>query len=124
MAHNYRDPENDMLIGRTEVERREGYFNRPEGRSLGDQHPLIVMIRRCLHNEPSERPTTEQLVTGLEGMRVNIDGPFGDDARMYIMRQIATMRETRTRDTEMREKNEEIEQLQQQIVQIQALHVL
>ena len=102
-------------MGRTEVERRERYFTLLEGRGLGNQHPLIEMMRLCLHNQPSERPRTDRLVTVLEEMRGNIDGPFGDAARIDVMRRIAAMRAMRERDAEIREKDEVIEQLQQQI---------
>ena len=102
-------------MGRTEVERRECYFTLLEGRGLGNQHPLVEIVRNCLDNQPSVRPTSGQLVTVLEGMRVNIDGPFGDAARIDVMRQIASVRALRERDAEIREKNEVIEQLRQQI---------
>lgn len=102
-------------MGRTEVERRERYFTLLEGRGLGNQHPLVEMVRCCLDNQPSVRPTSGQLVTVLEGMRVNIDGPLGDVARISVMQQIASMRAIRERDAEIRAKNEEIEQLRQQM---------
>ena len=75
----------------------------------------MEMIRCCLHDEPSERPRTGQLVVDLEQMRSNIADPFGDAARIDVMRQIASMRAIQERETEIREKNEEIERLRQQI---------
>ena len=104
------------------MERRQTYFDSPEERSLGDQHPLIVMIRCCLDNRPPERPTTEQLVTTFEDMKANIEGPFGDAARIDVMRQIATVKAIKARDAEIRTRNEAIEQLQQEIRQAQVLH--
>ena len=80
------------------------------------------MIRCCLDNRPLERPTTVQLVTAFEEMKANIEGPFGDAARIDVMRQIATMKAIRARDTEIRTKNEAIEQLQLEIQHTQVLH--
>ena len=102
-------------MGRTEVERRECYFTQLEMRGLGNQHPLVEMVRCCLDNQPSVRPTSGQLVTALEGMRVDIDGPLGDAARISVMQQIASVRAIRERDAEIRQKNEEIQELQQQL---------
>lgn len=59
--------EPDNLIERTEVERRVRYFE-----LLGDKfkepHPLVIMIKKCLDNEPSERCTAEELLSALQEM--------------------------------------------------------
>ena len=125
MPSTYHNSEGD-LSARSEIERRQDYFNYREGRSLGDQHPFIVMIHCCLENRPSERPTSEQLVTRLEQMRDGIGGPLEDDAaRIDVMRQMVTVRAMRTireREAEIRRVNGQIEQLRQQIEQIQVLY--
>ena len=56
-------------MARSEVERRRSYFEEME-RSLPNwAHEMFEgMIIDCLSNEPSERPTAEQVLTSLEGM--------------------------------------------------------
>ena len=87
---NYTDPENpDRLVGRSEVERREQYFQLLDRRIVdGQRHPCVQLTKECLHNSPSRRPTAEQLVATLEGMRADIEGPCGAVARADAVRQV------------------------------------
>ena len=55
----------------------------------------------------------------LEGMRAITDGPYGDTAKIDVMRQMVMMKAIMTREAEVREKNEEIQQLQQEMDQTQ-----
>ena len=76
---NYPDPSNrGRLLAHSEVERRGKYFDSLE-RKLQESagYPLVGMVKQCLENVPQERPTAEQLVTVLEGMREDIEGPCG-----------------------------------------------
>ena len=83
LEHNYADPNNPgRLLGRTEVERRQPYFDQLEGNAQ-----LVELIKTCLHNDPSQRPSAEQLVTALEGMRGDIEGPCGKLATADAVRQ-------------------------------------
>ena len=123
----YMDPEvRGSLLARSEVERRQQYIEQldyqlPRSQS-GEQHPFVLLVKRCLQNEPPERPTAEQVVTSLEEMKADIEGPYGDVARADAVRQVVIMRALRKRDTEMREKTDEsaakdveIHQLQQEL---------
>ena len=87
---NYTDPENpDRLVGRSEVERREQYFQLLDRRIIdGQRHPCVQLMKDCLHNSPSRRPTAEQLVATLEGMRADIEGLCGAVARADAVRQV------------------------------------
>ena len=86
---NYTDVNNvERLVPRTEVERR-GRFLEPLER---ENHCCLQLIKDCLHNSPSRRPTAEQIVTTLEGMKERIDGPFGDIAKAEAVRQVVTMK--------------------------------
>ena len=87
---NYTDPENpDRLVGRSEVERREQYFQLLDRRIVdGQRHPCVQLTKECLHNSPSRRPTAEQLVATLERMRADIEGPCGTVARADAVRQV------------------------------------
>ena len=99
-------------MARTEVERRKQYVEQFE-----DKFPqfFVRLMKRCLHNHPSERPTSEELVASLEEMKADIEGPYGDVARIDAVRQVVMMKSLRKRDTEMREKDVEICQLQHEL---------
>ena len=131
LEHNYPDPENpDRLTGRTEVERRGQYFESLEQTVLcGRQHqPLVQLIKDCLHNTPSRRPSTEQLLQALEEMKATIEGPYGEFTKMDAVKQVTMMRALKGRDEDMRVKTDElaakdgeIQQLHQQLEQAQVL---
>ena len=56
------DPEKKRLLGRTEVERRAEYFTQLEKEMAESQIAFPVqLIKGCLDNDPSARPTVEQL---------------------------------------------------------------
>ena len=120
---NYTNPNNsDELVARSEVERRRDYFEQLEGTMLGGQHPCVLLTKQCLHNSPSRRPTAEQLVATLEGMRADIEGPCGAVARADAVRQVVMMKTfigtqstVRERTNELAAKDEVIHQLRLQI---------
>ena len=120
----YMDPDDrHRLIARSEVERRRQYIGQLESKlPSGEHHPFVQLMKRCLHNDPSERPTSEELITSLEEMKADIEGPYGEVTRIDAVRQVVMMRALRRRETEVREKtdesaakDEEIHQLQQEM---------
>ena len=121
---NYPCPDDpNELVARSEVERRKAYFDLLP---FGTRHAYVQLTKDCLHNSPSRRPTAEQLLATLEGMRADIEGPCGAVARADAVRQVVMMKAFAKKDTEMREKmnelaakNEEIQDLQQQKVCLQ-----
>ena len=115
LEHNYTDPDNPgRLLGRTEAERRQPYFDQLEGNAQ-----LVELIKTCLHNDPSQRPTAEQLVTALEGMKCDIEGPCGKlataDAVRQVMTAMALKEKSEEKLDELAAKEEEIQQLQRQV---------
>ena len=83
--------------------RREQYFEQLEDLLPGGIRLVLVqLIKNSLHNTPSRRPTAEQLVTLLEGMKGGVKGPYGELATIDAVRHVSTMKTL---------KNEEIEQL-------------
>lgn len=120
----YMDPEDrHRLVARSEVERRRQYLGQLENKlPSGEHHPFVQLVKRCLHNDPLERPTSEQLIISLEQMKANIEGPYGEVARIDAVRQVVMMRALRKKEREVREKtdesaakDEEIHQLQQEL---------
>ena len=118
---NYPDPSNrGRLLAYSEVERRGKYFDSLE-RKLQEStgYPLVGMVKQCLENVPEERPTAERLVTVLEGMREDIEGPCGKLATVDAVRQVMTVRALKEKSVEkvneLTAKDEEIQQLQEQL---------
>ena len=60
---SYSDSEGDHL--RSEVKRREKSIDAAK-QMLGAKHSLVVLIKSCLHNNPAQRPHTEQIVSRLQ----------------------------------------------------------
>ena len=85
---------------------------------LGRQHPCVQMTKQCLHNSPSRRPTAEQLVATLEGMKADIEGPYGAVARADAVRQVVMMKTLREKEVETREKTNEVIAKEQVIQQL------
>ena len=82
----------------------------------------MQLVKQCLRNTPSQRPTSEELITSLEEMKTDIEGPCGDVARIDAVRQVVMMRAILGREAEVRKKtdeaaakDEEIHQLQQEL---------
>ena len=125
--HTYPDPDNpDRLIGRSEVERRQPYFDQLEQMLLGGRHPFVPFIKDCLHTSPSKRPTSEQLVTLLKEMKADIEGPYGELVKLDAVKQVTTAKLLHGKDADVREKTNEltvkdyeIQRLQQQLQQQQ-----
>ena len=117
----YMDPEDrHRLVARSEVERRRQYIGQLESKlPSGDHHPFVQLVKRCLHNDPSERPTSEELITSLEEMKADIEGPYGEVTRADAVRQVVMMRVLRKRETEVREKTDESAAKDQEIHQLQ-----
>ena len=76
LSSTFVNPDTDNIQARSELERRGEYVERLK--ALVSQHPdLIQLVERCLHNVPNRRPSTEQLLTGLQEMRRKIEGECG-----------------------------------------------
>ena len=111
LEHNYADSDSPgRLLGRTEVERRQLYFDQLEGNVQ-----LVRLVKTCLHNDPSQRPTAEQLVTELERMKGDVEGPLGKlatvDAVRQVMMAMALKEKSEEKVDELAAKEEEIQQL-------------
>ena len=123
LQHNYPDPADpDQLVARSEVSRRERYFEQLENLLLATgpvKQVLIQLVKDCLHNIPSQRPTSEQLVTALEEIKADVEGDYGELATVDAVRQVKTMKALKAKSNdkvnELAAKDKEIQQLQQQL---------
>ena len=75
----------------------------------GRQHqPLVQLIKDCLHNTPSRRPSTEQLLRALEGIKTTIEGPYGKFAKMDAVKQVAILKDLKGKEEDVRAKTDEL----------------
>ena len=96
--------------------RRGQYFEQLEDLLPGRvRRVLVPLIKDCLHNSPPQRPTAEQLVTALEGMKSDMEGCYGDLATIDAVRQVKTMKAMKQNSDELSTKDDEIHRLQQQL---------
>jgi hypothetical protein len=103
------------------VDRRGTYFEHLEIElhRRGAGYPLVGVVKQCLENIPEERPTAEQLVRVLEGLKGDVEGPCGKlataDAARQVMTALALKRKGKEKVDELTAKEEEIQQLQLQL---------
>ena len=103
MQYTYRDPENPRRrLTRTEVQRRDEYI-RQLHQQLGEQHPLVLLVKQCLDDEPLERPSAQELLQQLEGMRVQIEDPYQNLNKLEAVRML------KEKDTEIQELNTQVD---------------
>ena len=81
-------------------------------------------MKQCLQNVPSRRPTTEQLVTELQGVRASIEGPCGSAvARADAMRHVMMTKEILGREAKVRQKTNDLTAKDVEIQQLQKAQV-
>ena len=103
------------------MERRIDYIQ-PLQEQLGEQHSLLQLVCQCLHDEPGQRPSAEELLQQLKAMRLQIERAY--DSRQQAKVEMAKLQEAMMsvfslRETEVREKDGEIEQLRHDLQQVQ-----
>ena len=94
--------ERGRMIPVSEAERREAYL-----RAVGDRHPLMDLILRCIDNDPQRRPHSRDIVPRLSD--VVSQNPLSLNV-LEMLQQIDT-------DNGLRKEKEE---LQQQIAELRA----
>ena len=103
------------------MERRIDYIQ-PLQEQLGEQHPLLQLVCQCLHNEPAQRPSAEELLQQLKATRLQIERAYGSKQQVKV--EMAKLQEVmmsvfNLRETEVGEKDGEIEQLRHDPQQVQ-----
>ena len=100
------DPRNRRrVIGLTEVERREKYFQQVRG-----DHPLIGLVHGCLDNDPPQRPDADRILGRLR--QVISQSPPSPENKMELLNQMETLR------NENRRFSEQLDQSQRECVQL------
>ena len=90
----------NKVIGLTEVERREEYFQQVRG-----NHPLVELICGCLDNDPSRRPDTVRILGRLR--QVISQSPPSCGNKMELLNQTQALR------NEKQGLSEQLEQLRE-----------
>ena len=100
------------------MDRRECYFEQLENLlpAAGPvKQVLFQLIKDCLRNAPSQRPTAEQLVTALEEMKGGDEGAYGELATIEAVRQVKMTKALKDNSNLLAAKDDEIRQLHQQL---------
>ena len=93
----YVNPENRaQLLGVSEAERRDEYL-----RDIGNAHPLMDLILRCVSNDPELRSTAAQIVQRMEHMTRHSPPAFPNRVEM-----LQRIRADATEKGSLREENE------------------
>ncbi len=86
------------------------YIELLEQKICADHPALVEMVKQCLHNDPRERPSTEELLTKLQEIRMEVEG-------QYVSSHPIKLDMVRVRMAkEVKEKDRRIEELTQQQV--------
>ena len=83
----YTDEESGLLKARTELERRDEYMQKIYSQ-LRKDHPVIQMIKRCLHNAPARRPDIREVLRLLEQARAEIRDEESDMNKLELVRAL------------------------------------
>ncbi len=70
------------LVAVSEAERRKNYLE-----EVGNDHPLMSLIHRCIDNDPKKRPSAKELVEDLR-QKANTNTPAFQD-RLKMMKYVA-----------------------------------
>ena len=117
------DPQNpDNLVPVTEVERRAEFLCK-----IGDDHPLVPLMRLCLSNNPRLRPVASQIHERLVQIKAHLPPIAETKIQMYQQLQLsqseveAVRKGLNERIQELRrDKEEEIEALRKQVKDLTA----
>ena len=98
--------EGDQLSPVTEAERREEFL-----RAIGNDHPLMDLILRCINNDPRRRAHACKIVERLSAMKLQFPSSFAN--RLEMLKQIEHQEEEKTTSCQGETESEEILTLRQ-----------
>ena len=108
LAQVYHD-ESQREVSRNELERREEYMQQIYGQFRCD-HPLVQVIKHCLRNYPSARPSIQQVLQLLKQARVEIDDAKCRMDRLHLVLTVNNLSsELESRDRECMALREEVQ---------------
>ena len=102
------------LIPVTEAERREVFLQ-----AIGNDHPLMDLILKCINNHPQARTHTSEIVERLAGMVLQFPASFTN--RLEMLRHIETVEnERQTLREEVEQLNVEVEESKEVLLSLRA----
>ena len=108
-GQNTEDKSTGKLIGIAEAERREKYL-----KIIGNDHPLMKLIRSCIENSPKKRPNIKTITKKITEIASKNPPSFTDPLEIESMTKVAKEREEIIRQLE-EDRSAEVKQLQQQL---------
>ena len=87
---------------KSEVERRAEYFDQLDG------HPLALLSKDCMHDNPSERPSTKQLLRALQDIKAEVEGVHGNFTMSVATMEVTGMKCSMEKDKKVRKKEREL----------------
>ena len=119
------------IAARSEIDRRIDYIEKIH-HEFGRHHPLVLMIKQCLHDDPRQRPTLDEVLQRLDEAKIKL-AHHDEQLSRPELEQAVVDKEQALREKEgvlkakeevLRAKEEEIAQLQQQVgIVCKVLHI-
>ena len=94
--------ESSLAPIRSEAERRKKYFDQFENQLGGKHQDLLLFIRRCLNNQPSLRPHSQDIVTELKSVKAGVEEK---QSSSIVLQKMDISKALLTREMAEREKN-------------------
>ena len=89
----YFDEEKGIVVARTELQRRSRYMQCVKAQlhscgQLFENHPLIQLINKCLHNSPRKRPNIREVMGLLQEARASLKGEDSERNKRLLIRAL------------------------------------
>ena len=75
------------LVGLTEIERRGKYIDQLH-QMFGEKHHIAQLVKQCLDNDPSCRPSASAALQQLEGVRSEMKDPYQHFTKLDMIKLI------------------------------------
>ena len=63
---------------------------------ISSNHPALVqLVKQCLHNDPRQRPSTDELLATLQRMKVEVEGEYGGSSIRLDMVRVRLAKEVK-----------------------------
>ena len=91
------------MLGRTEVERRGEYIKTLEGRFSYSHPTMVQLVKQCLHNAPELRPATNEVLTCLQCLKVEVEGVYNRHFIKLDVGKVLLAKEMKMKDKRIEE---------------------
>ena len=102
--------EEGKLVPVSEAQRREVFLQ-----AIGNDHPLMDLIRKCINNDPNRRVPARKIVEIIAPLSVQVSTTF-DQSRLEMLKR------AQFRDEKIRSLSEEVEQKTREVERLNLIH--